>query len=96
MDEQQFLTIKLFHLGTCHVRRSLAVLGEISISGTILKVEELASVLQVCLDSGAKKVLIPITSAAELGTVPADLIGAFSLIFYATPQEAVYKALGVE
>ncbi|HPG64475.1 MAG TPA: protease Lon-related BREX system protein BrxL [Saccharofermentans sp.] len=75
---------------------SLAVLGEISISGTILKVEQLASVLQVCLDSGAKKVLIPITSAAELGMVPADLIGAFSLIFYSSPQEAVYKALGVE
>lgn len=75
---------------------SLAVLGEISISGTILKVEELASVLQVCPDSGAKKVLIPITSAAELGAVPSDLIGAFSLIFYSTPQEAVFKALGVE
>jgi len=74
----------------------LAVLGEISISGTILKVEELASVLQICLDSGAKKVLVPITSAPELGTVPADLIGAFSLIFYNTPQEAVFKALGVE
>jgi predicted ATP-dependent Lon-type protease len=28
--------------------------------------------------------------------IPADLIGAFSLIFYTTPQEAVYKALGVE
>lgn len=75
---------------------SLAVLGEISISGTILKVEELANVLQVCLDSGAKKVLLPITSAAELGSVPSDLVGAFSLIFYSTPQEAVFKALGVD
>lgn len=77
-----------------NVAQSLAVLGEISISGTILKVEELASVLQVCLDAGAKKVLIPITSAAELGTVPSDLdlIG----VFYSTPQEAVFKALGVE
>ena len=75
---------------------SLAVLGEISISGTILKVEELANTLQLCLDSGAKKILLPITSAADLGTVPAELVGAFSLIFYATPQEAVFKALGVE
>ncbi|MEG0835593.1 MAG: protease Lon-related BREX system protein BrxL, partial [Christensenellaceae bacterium] len=75
---------------------SLAVLGEISISGTILKVEELANVLQVCLDSGAKKVLLPITSAAQLGSVPSDLVGAFSLIFYSTPQEAVFKALGVD
>ena len=75
---------------------SLAILGEISISGTVQKVDELASVLQVCLDAGAKKVLIPITSAPELGTVPSDLIGAFSLIFYSTPAEAVFKALGVE
>ena len=75
---------------------SLAVLGEITISGTILKAEELANVLQVCLDSGAKKVLLPITSAVDIGTVPADLVGAFSLIFYSTPQEAVFKALGVD
>lgn len=75
---------------------SLAVLGEISISGSILKVEELANVLQVCLDSGAKKVLLPITSAADIGSVPSDLVGAFSLIFYSTAQEAVFKALGVD
>ena len=75
---------------------SLAVLGEISISGAITKVDELANVLQVCLDSGAKKVLLPITSAADLGTVPPDLMGAFSIIFYTTAQEAVFKALGVE
>lgn len=36
---------------------SLAVLGEISIAGTMIKVDELANALQVCLDSGAKKVL---------------------------------------
>lgn len=75
---------------------SLAVLGDISISGTILKVEELASVLQVCLDSGVKKVLLPITSAVDMATVPAELMGAFSIIFYNTPQEAVFKALGVD
>lgn len=75
---------------------SLAVLGEISISGAITKVDALANVLQVCLDSGAKKILLPITSAADLGTVPPDLMGAFSIIFYTTAQEAVFKALGVE
>ena len=75
---------------------SLAVLGEISIAGTMLKVDELANALQVCLDSGAKKVLLPITSAADLGTAPADLIGCFNLIFYQSAEDAVYKALGVE
>lgn len=75
---------------------SMAVLGEISISGTILKVDELANVLQVCLDSGAKKVLIPITSAVDFATVPGDLLGKVDPVFYQTAQEAVFKALGVE
>ncbi|MCD8020644.1 MAG: protease Lon-related BREX system protein BrxL [Clostridiales bacterium] len=75
---------------------SLAILGEISISGTMMKVDELANVLQVCVDSGAKKVLLPMTSAADIGTVPADLISCFNLIFYSSAEDAVFKALGVE
>ena len=78
------------------VLSTMAVLGEISISGTMMKVDDLASFLQVCLDSGAKKVLLPITSAADLATVPAELIGCFSIIFYNSAEDAVYKALGVE
>lgn len=75
---------------------SLAVLGEISIAGTIIKVDELANSLQACLDSGAKKVLLPITSASDLPTVPAELIGNFNLIFYQSAEDAIFKALGVE
>lgn len=75
---------------------SLVVLGEISIGGTMIKVDELANTLQVCLDSGAKRVLLPITSAGDLATVPSDLIGSFNLIFYQNAEDAVFKALGVE
>lgn len=75
---------------------TLAVLGEISISGTMIKVDDLANVLQVCLDSGAKKVLLPITSAGDLGSVPAELMGSFNIIFYNSAEDAVFKALGVE
>ena len=78
------------------VLSTMAVLGEISISGSIIKVEELANALQVCLDSGARKVLLPITSAGDLSTVPPDLIGCFSIIFYSSAEDAVFKALGVE
>ena len=75
---------------------SLAVLGEISISGSIIKANELANLLQVCLDSGAKKILLPITSAADLVSVPPELVGCFNLIFYQSAEDAVFKALGVE
>ena len=75
---------------------SAVILGEISIGGTMIKVDELANTLQVCLDSGAKKVLLPITSAGDLATVPSDLIGHFNLIFYQSAEDAIFKALGVE
>lgn len=74
----------------------LAVLGEISIAGTMMKVDELANCLQVCLDSGAKKILLPITSAADLATVPPELMSSFNIIFYSSAEDAVFKALGVE
>lgn len=75
---------------------NLAVIGDISISGTLIKVDELANVLQVCLDSGAKKVLLPSTSFVDFATVPADLMSAFQLIPYSSAEDAVFKALGVE
>lgn len=78
------------------VLSSTAIMGEISISGTMIKVDELANALQVCLDSGAKKVLIPATSFADFATVPADLMSAFQLIPYTSAEDAVFKALGVE
>jgi ATP-dependent Lon protease len=75
---------------------STTVLGEISIAGSMIKVDELANSLQVCLDSGAKKVLLPITSAVDIGTVPPELVGCFNIIFYQSAEDAVFKALGVE
>ena len=75
---------------------SLVVLGEISISGTMMKVDELANALQVCLDSGAIKVLLPSTSFIDFATVPPELMSAFQLIPYQSAEDAVFKALGVE
>lgn len=75
---------------------SMAVLGDISVSGTVSKVENLANTLQVCLDSGAKRILLPTVSAVDIGTVPSELIGTFNLVFYQDVSDAVFKALGVE
>ena len=76
------------------VQSSMVVLGEMSIGGTLLKVDELANTLQVCLYSGAKKVLMPAVSMPELAAVPADLSTAFDFILFKSPEEAVIKALG--
>ena len=75
---------------------SLVILGSMSIGGTIGKVEELANTLQVCFDSGAKKILLPMSSASDIASVPSDLFSKFNISFYNNPEDAVFKALGIE
>ena len=79
-----------------HVQNQLVVLGSMSIGGTINKVEELASTLQVCFDGGAKRILLPMASASDISTVPSELFSKFQISFYESPEDAVFKALGVE
>lgn len=52
--------------------------------------------LQVSFDAGAKKVALPMSSAADIPTIPAELFTKFQTSFYAEPVDAVYKALGVD
>lgn len=75
------------------VQEQIAVLGTMTIGGSISNIDNLSELLQVCLDAGAKKVLIPASSTSKLGTVPADLLSKFQLSFYDNPIDAVQKAL---
>lgn len=77
------------------VQESTVIIGDMTVGGTISKVEEFANMLQVCVDAGAKKVLIPSSQVADLQTVPNELIVKVQPIFYADPVDAVFKALGV-
>lgn len=77
------------------VQESTVIIGNMTVGGTISKVEEFANILQVCVDAGAKKVLIPASQVADLQTVPNELIVKVQPIFYADPIDAVFKALGV-
>lgn len=77
------------------MQEQMVILGSMSIGGTIIKVEELANVLQVCFDAGAKRVLLPMSSAGDITMVPSELFSKFQISFYEDPQDAVFKALGV-
>ncbi|WP_342304945.1 protease Lon-related BREX system protein BrxL [Methanolobus sp. ZRKC5] len=75
------------------VQEQTAIIGTMTIGGSILSIDNLSELLQVSLDAGAKKVLIPASATSKLGTVPADLLSKFQLAFYADPIDAVHKAL---
>jgi ATP-dependent Lon protease len=76
------------------VEEQLVVLGTMTIGGSINAIENLADQLQVCLSAGARKILLPASSASKISTVPPELFSKFQIIFYSDPIDAVYKALG--
>ena len=78
------------------IQMSMVILGDMTIGGTISKIDDLADNLQVCLDSGAKKIILPMASAGDISSVPSELFSKFNITFYNDPIDSVYKALGVE
>lgn len=78
------------------MQEQMVVLGEMTLGGVINPVQDLASCLQLAMDSGARKVLLPMASASDIPTVPAELFSKFQISFYADPVDAVFKALGAD
>ena len=78
------------------VQSQLVVLGSMSLGGSIIPVENLAESLQVALDAGAKRILLPMASVGDIPTIPGELFAKFQTSFYADPTDAVFKALGVD
>ena len=76
-------------------QEQMVVLGDMTLGGVVNPVQDLAGSLQLALDSGARRVLLPMSSAADIPSVPAELFSKFQISFYADPVDAVFKALGV-
>ena len=78
------------------VQSQLAVLGDMSLGGTIVQVRNLAESMQVAFDAGAKRILLPMSSVTDIPSVPGELFAKFQTSFYSDPVDATFKALGVE
>jgi ATP-dependent Lon protease len=74
----------------------LVVLGDMSLGGNVKSVENLAGCMQLAFDSGAKRVLLPMSSVTDIPTIPGELFAKFQTSFYSDPVDAVFKALGVD
>ncbi|WP_180074824.1 protease Lon-related BREX system protein BrxL [Acinetobacter sp. YH12116] len=78
------------------VQSQMVVLGDMSLGGSVTPVESIAECLQVAFDAGAKKVALPMSSAADIPTIPVELFTKFQTSFYSDPVDAVFKGLGVD
>lgn len=74
---------------------SLAVVGEIKLSGTLEEVTGVEDIIRVCKNAGAKKVLLPMDCIKDIQTVSRDLLCKVQPVFYNDPVDAAKKALDV-
>lgn len=74
---------------------ALLVLGDISIQGNLKPVRSLVEPLQVAMDNGAKRVLVPIENKRHFLEVSAEVLEALDPVFYGDMRQAAFKALGL-
>lgn len=77
------------------IQQQMVILGNMSLGGSIVPVQNLAESLQVAFDAGAKRLLLPMASVTDIPTIPGELFAKFQTGFYGDPTDAVFKALGV-
>ncbi len=74
---------------------ALLILGDLSIQGNLKPVRSLVEPLQVAMDNGARRALIPLENKRNFLDVSADIIERVDPVFYGDPMTAALKALGI-
>ena len=77
------------------VLSGLLILGDMSIQGNIKPLRSLAEPLQVGMDNGARKALIPLENKRHFLEVSGDIVERVDPVFYSDPMTAAMKALGM-
>ena len=74
----------------------LVILGEMSIHGSLLKVDKLSERLQLAMDQGARKVLLPGENKRDIADIPTEVLDKLQISFYSDPTNAAFRAMGME
>jgi ATP-dependent Lon protease len=74
---------------------ALLVLGDMSVQGNIKPVRSLVEPLQVAMENGAKRALIPIANKRQFLEVDPEVLEKVDPIFFGGLHQAAFKALGL-
>jgi ATP-dependent Lon protease len=77
------------------VQPGLLVLGDLSIQGNIKSVRSLGEPLQVGMDNGARRALIPLENKRNFLEVAGDIVERVDPVFFSDPMTAAMKGLGM-
>jgi ATP-dependent Lon protease len=71
------------------------VLGEMSVQGMLLKVSSLPERMQLAVEAGAKRILIPSENKRDISEIPDAILTAIQWQFYDSPTKAAMMSLGL-
>jgi len=77
------------------VQDQTVVLGEMSVQGMLLKVTSLPERMQLAVEAGAKRILIPSENKRDVAEVPDAILTAIQWQFYDSPTKAAILAMGM-
>ena len=77
------------------VTAATLILGDLSIQGNIKEVRSLTEPLQLAMDNGVKRALVPIENKRQFLEVSGDIMEHVDPVFYGDPKAAAFKALGM-
>jgi ATP-dependent Lon protease len=77
------------------VLAGLVILGDLSIQGNIKSLRSLVEPLQVGMDNGARRALVPLENKRNFLEVSGDIVERVDPIFFSDPMTAAMKALGM-
>jgi len=77
------------------VQPGLLILGDLSIQGNIKSMRPLVEPLQIAMENGARRALIPLENKRNFLEVSGDIVERVDPIFYSDPMTAAMKALGM-
>jgi len=90
-----FFVAAFSSLRSSPITAATLVLGDMSIQGNIKEVRSLTEPLQLAMDNGVKKTLIPIENKRQFLEVSGDIMEHVDPVFYGDPKSAAFKALGM-
>lgn len=89
-----FISLVSAILGKPVLERTVA-LGEMSVQGMLLKVASLPERMQLAVEAGAKRILIPSENKRDVAEIPDAILTAIQWQFYDSPTKAAIMAMGM-
>jgi ATP-dependent Lon protease len=75
------------------VEGGTVILGDLTIQGNIKAPLSIAGPLQVAVDNGALRALVPVVSKKQVALIPEEVVEKLDVVFYGDADRAVVKGL---